>query len=599
MERIRRARGAGGSQMLRPILEKTDRLGITNLNLSLILLTAAARSAGLITSTISILGLTPQALCCRPLRGLGDVRIRAQKNGSGYSLKLTTICFVWLILSFTALGQSSATAPGAANTNAQPIADTKPAPAATPAPPRQLKIGKINFSGSVRLRVENYAWWDTPGFEDRYTFAAAVARMSLGQQTDKIDWQLEGEFPLLIRLPERAVAPAPQGQLGQGGSYFAANGRQDGSAILKQAYVRVKHLFGDQPSSLRFGRMEFVDGAETSPSDPTLAVLQRDSIAHRLIGPFSFTHIGRSFDAVQYVHNTKQSNFTFVGGRPTEGVFQLRSLKELDVDFWYGAYTRPIARKNRNSELRILALHYHDGRGALKTDNRAAALRRADHENIRLTTVGGNYLTAVKTSSGIVDLLVWGVGQFGSWGNQTDRAGAIVFEGGFQPSGPLAKYQTWFRGGYSRSTGDQNPSDSRHTTFFQVLPTPRIYARFPFYNMMNLEDAYTQLKIKPHPRVALRGDIHHLRLSSANDLWYTGGGAFQEGSFGYTGRLTGGHRGLGTLFDLSADINLNPATTLTLYGAGVRGGGIQASIYPAGGQNPTARFLYAELTRRF
>jgi hypothetical protein len=37
---------------------------------------------------------------------------------------------------------------------------------------------------------------------------------------------------------------------------------------------------------------------------------------------------------------------------------------------------------------------------------------------------------------------------------------------------------------------------------------------------------------------------------------------------------------------------------LTFYGAGVRGG-VQASIYPAGGANPTARFFYAELTKRF
>lgn len=475
----------------------------------------------------------------------------------------------------------------------------RPKPAATPATPKQLKIGNINFSGSLRLRVESYGWWETPGFDDSHTFGAAVLRLSLGQQKEKAEWLIEGEFPVLINLPERAVAPAPQGQLGQGGSYFAANGDQDGSATLKQAYVRVKSLFGDKPSSLRFGRFEFSDGAETTSTDPTLTALKRDSIAQRLIGPFGFTHIGRSFDAVQYVHNTKTSNFTFVGGRPTEGVFQLRSLKELDVDFWYGAYTKPIVTRKIASEFRVLALHYHDGRGALKTDNRSAALRRADQENIRITTVGGNYIAAIKTKNGTIDLLAWSVGQFGSWGNQDHRAGAIVFEGGFQPTGALAKYKTWFRGGYSRSTGDGNTTDEKHTTFFQVLPTPRVYARFPFYNMMNLEDAYAQFKLKPHARVALRADMHHLRLSNANDLWYTGGGAFQEGTFGYTGRATGGHGGMGTLFDISADITVTPTTTLTFYGAGVRGGRVQSFIYPAGGENPTARFFYAELTKRF
>ena len=105
--------------------------------------------------------------------------------------------------------------------------------------------------------------------------------------------------------------------------------------------------------------------------------------------------------------------------------------------------------------------------------------------------------------------------------------------------------------------------------------------------------------MKPHARLALRADVHHLRLSSRNDLWYAGGGAFQETSFGYQGRPSGGRRSLGTLFDLSADVTLTPTTTLTLYGAGVRGGDVQRAVYPAGGVNPTARLLYVELTRRF
>lgn len=487
-----------------------------------------------------------------------------------------------------------------APTTAHRPASTDSKPATPQSPQRRKKTGGITFSGSLRLRVENYGWFETPNFVDDYTFGAATLRLSLGQQKEKYDWQVEGEFPVLFNLPERAVAPAPQGQLGLGASYFAANGGQDASAVLKQAYVRVKGIFGDKASALRAGRFEFVEGLETTPADATLAALKREHIAHRLVGHFGFSHVGRSFDAVQYVRSTAAGNFTFVGGRPTEGVFQLRSLKELDVDFWYGAYTKPIAGKSVSSEFRALALHYHDGRGALKTDNRPLALRRTDTRNIRLTTIGGNYVTAVKTACGTVDLLAWGVGQFGRWGNLDHRAGAFVFEGGFQPGGRLgAKVKAWLRAGYSRSTGDGDPSDARHETFFQVLPTPRLYARFPFYNMMNNEDAYLQLKLKPHARLSLRADVHHLRLSNRHDLWYTGGGAFQEVTFGYAGRPGGGRKSLGTLFDLSADLNVTHTTTLTFYGAFVRGGGVQSSIYAAGGAHPLARFLYAELTRRF
>lgn len=167
-------------------------------------------------------------------------------------------------------------------------------------------------------------------------------------------------------------------------------------------------------------------------------------------------------------------------------------------------------------------------------------------------------------------------------------------EGGYQFGAHRAS--PWIRAGYFRSTGDSNPQNEKHGTFFQALPTPRIYARFPFFDSMNLEDLAIQLRIKPHSRLGLRTDLHELRLRNANDLWYLGGGAFQQKSFGYTGRPANGQRRLGTLADLSAEVTINPLTTVTFYLAGVQGGGVPARIYPDG---KNARLLYLELTRRF
>jgi hypothetical protein len=50
-------------------------------------------------------------------------------------------------------------------------------------------------------------------------------------------------------------------------------------------------------------------------------------------------------------------------------------------------------------------------------------------------------------------------------------------------------------------SGDGNPNDNTHGTFFQVLPTPRPYARFPFFNMMNNEDTFGMLILRPHAKV--------------------------------------------------------------------------------------------------
>lgn len=487
-----------------------------------------------------------------------------------------------------------------AQSNATLSTPLSPTPTATPAPspaPTPIKVGSLTLTGSLRLRFESWDWFETSAANHDYNFGAALLRLSLGQQRERFEWQIEGAFPLLINLPDNAIAPAPQGQLGLGATYFAANRRQDGGAFIKQAFIRFKGLGGDQASSLKVGRFEFNDGTETTPTDAGLATIKREHIAQRLLGTFGFTHVGRSFDGLHFTRTSKLGNFTFVGARPTEGVFQLRGWRELDVDFYYGAYTKPLKTKHSESDLRVFALHYHDGRRVLKTDNRSLAARQADNQNIRLTTVGGHYIGTAKAGAGKVDLLVWGAGQFGDWGQLNHRAGAIAVEGGYQFGGGWAnKVKPWLRAGYLRSSGDGDPADGKHNTFFQVLPTPRFYARFPFYNSMNSEDSFVQLRLKPHAQLAVRADVHRLRLSNRRDLWYGGGGAFQQGTFGYAGFPSNGRNDLSTLVDLSVDYNLTPTTTLSFYVAGARGSDVIERIFPAG---RNARFAYLELTQRF
>jgi hypothetical protein len=65
------------------------------------------------------------------------------------------------------------------------------------------------------------------------------------------------------------------------------------------------------------GRFEFQDGSEVAAKDPTLAVLKRDRIQQRLIGPFGFTHVMRSFDGFHYVYNKPKINYTLIAATPT------------------------------------------------------------------------------------------------------------------------------------------------------------------------------------------------------------------------------------------------------------------------------------------
>jgi hypothetical protein len=471
------------------------------------------------------------------------------------------------------------------------------APAATPPPAAQaVTLGDITVSGSVRARSYSWNWFEEPGGD--YTYPGTLIRIGLNESRQSYEWLAEFAIPLIIGLPSTAVAPPPKGQLGLGGSYFAANNGAVNNAafFLKRGYLRFKAVGGVAGQAITVGRMESTDGAEVTPGDATLATLKRDRISQRLLGTFGFSDVGRSIDGAQYVLAAKTMNVTALAGRPTQGVFQVNGWPELNINVFYGAFTKQVGAKGYPGEWRVFALGYDDYRhGVIKTDNRPAAVRAADTGNVVIGTYGGHYLQLIATAAGPVDVLAWAALQSGKWGALTQRAAAYALEGGWQPTG-LDRINPWFRGGFNFGSGDGNPSDGRHGTFFQVMPTPRIYARLPFFNLMNTRDAFGEAIVRPQRNLTFRMDVHALSLARATDLWYTGGGAFQPATFGYSGRPSNGHTSLATLYDVSGDYALTPRITLSGYYGDAVGRSVAQSIFPAGDH---LRLAYAEFFVRF
>jgi len=460
-----------------------------------------------------------------------------------------------------------------------------------------ITVGDATIAGSLRTRGYSWNWFgDTPNGE--YMYPASLLRVGIFEPHTRADWRAEFAFPVVMNLPATAVAAAPQGQLGLGATYFAANGNRATAAavFLKQGFVRVKQLGGISGQSLTVGRFEFNDGSETIPKDVTLAALKRDRIGQRLLGAFGFSDVGRSIDGVQYTLARPQLNLTAVAGRPTQGVFQVNGWPELRVNVFYGAVTRPGGRDAHASEWRLFALGYDDRRdGVVKVDGRPLSIRTADTSSITIGTYGGHYLQAIDTRSGPIDLLLWGAVQTGSWGALTHRASAFAVEGGWQPR-VLESLKPWLRVGFDYGSGTHDPAGSRHGTFFQVLPTPRVYARFPFFNLMNIQDAFGEVALRPARRVTLRSDVHALSLADAHDLWYSGGGAFQPTSFGYTGRPSSGYAGLATLADVSGDCEISARVSFNVYYGYAAKQLVTQRIYPAGN---SAHFGYGEIVLRF
>lgn len=462
-------------------------------------------------------------------------------------------------------------------------------PAPAPAPPT---IGGVTVTGSIRSRSESWNWFGTDPNGD-YTFLGTLIRIGIGQVRKPFDWNVELAVPVLAGLPKQ---PPGAGPAGHGATYFVANNRHQNAASLfpKQAYVRVKHIGGVSGASLRFGRMEFVEGSEPAPPNETLAAVKRDRIGARLLANFGFTHVQRSIDGVQFVLDRPTTNVTAVAGRLTQGVFQVNGWGELDVSVAYGALSRRRGDAHRATDWRLFGLGYFDARdGVVKTDNRPLSARQSDREHVNLGTFGGHYLAANSTNHGTIDVLLWGVVQVGSWGVLSHRADAFAVEAGWQPHVLLAP---WFRGGIDRSTGDSDPNDSTHGTFFQVAPTARVYARFPFFNLMNSTDLFGEVVLRPSKRLSTRSGIHSLQVTDRHDLWYQGGGAYQPSTFGFSGLPVGGNRALATLFDSSVDFAVTRRASVGVYYGHAAGGSASAVNYPT---SNGASLGFAELLIRF
>jgi hypothetical protein len=489
-------------------------------------------------------------------------------------LKASAGLLCLLSVAFAAAAQTLVSAPAAA------------APAAAPGHPVTLSIYE-------RARNDNWQWFAAPPYNDSYSYIQSLLRISVAQRVNRWDWQTELSQTWIGPLPSDSVSTVTaQGQLGLGGTYYASNSNntEPAAAFFKQGFLRYN---GGDDKNIRLGRFEFFDGVETHPKDSTVLWLQNNRVQQRLVGNFGFSNAMRSFDGADAHLGSGSWDLTAMAGRADQGVYNMNGNPELNVDIQYLAFTR-IAAHGR-IVARAFGLGYHDGRpGITKTDNRPLAVRAADHKNIRLGTYGGDLIATQPAGPGTFDFVFWGALQNGNWGALTQSAGATALEGGYR----FTKVPTmpWFRGGWWRSTGDNNPTDSKNNTFFQGLPTPRVYARLPFYNLMNSTDSFVQVVDKPYKTWDLRSDLHWLDLTSGHDLWYLGGGAFDNKVFGFTGRTANGHTSFASVADISSDWQATHNVALNFYYGHGWGKSVVGAIYPT---DKTIQLGYVELIYRW
>ncbi len=453
--------------------------------------------------------------------------------------------------------------------------------------------GSVYITGDGLVMTPAEQWYTpTPSHgvqaANAYAFEQNVVRLGVGYHSDVgITAYVQAIGTTLLDLPTNAIAPYPQGEGGIGATYFAANHQRDGAAVfIRQAYVALDPAkFGG--FGFVGGRYEFNDGTEIVPDDPTLRWLVLNRIQQRLIGSRYVLVGGRSFDGAKASYGNSDYNVTMLYGIPTEGAYLLNGNNEITgvnlgyLSFNAGPGVLP-GMLGQDALGRLFAIQYNDTRGILLPDNQSLAQRERNNGAVRITTIGGDYVKEIKAGPGIFDALLWGAYQFGEWGALAQRAYSYSVEAGYHWTS--LPWQPWLRVGYTVGSGDKNPNNGTHGTFFQVLPTPYYFANFAFYDMENIEDAMVELLTFPTETVQWRLDLHGLWLDSSRDLWYAGGGAWNDTLFGYQPRPSYGQSYLATVLETFMSWHVNPHVTLSGYVGHSFGGNVVAANYPLGKQ---------------
>ena len=432
---------------------------------------------------------------------------------------------------------------------------------------------KVTATISSITRVESWSYFPPapdpleltprPLAEPTYTFLGH--RSDIGIRVDGPRFGLSGAFNYvrLENLPTNAIGP---GALGNGAFYFAGVGVPYSYQLyVSEIALRVRSR--DERTSASIGRMPYTSGGEVTSTQPALETLKRERLHSRLIGNAESSMYQRRFDGARVDLDRPAWRLTSSAFVATQGGFEeSANLSMPKVQVGSMVFTRKSAAAR---EWQAFAHLYRDRRAsAVVPDNRVVPDKPVD---VTIAAIGASHARVASIRTGEVDTILWAAGEFGDWYGQPHRAASVVLEAGHRwTNAPLSP---WLRAGYLFASGDRDPEDQRHGTFFQMLPSSRRYALSAVYAQMNLHDAFVQVLAEPG-RVKTRLDLHRVALASGSDLWYHGSGAMASRGrfFGFSGRQTGGAASLGTVLEGTVEVTIKRYWSLRGYAGTMWGG---------------------------
>jgi hypothetical protein len=443
---------------------------------------------------------------------------------------------------------------------AQPAPPQTPPPDglhATPSLYFQDGDHRLDLGLSTRVRTEN---WEA--FTDTGSAWYTGTRTRL-----RLQYAWRNQILAVAELQDVRLHGMDDDGTGALASYRNANGGRD------QAYgddVRTLYL-ETRPSAksfLRGGRQDLKLGSqEVQYAEPNWKYLKGARLGERLVGTVGWSHVERAYDGFSAGADLSGVELFAFGARPTQGVFEARGAYRGLHDIFVGGGTVTVERGTwlANDELGFFGIYYDDER---------PTTRGGLADDVEVTTLGAHWLGVHPCGPGSFDALLWGAVQTGDYNSLDHFASAGILELGYQLPNVFAK--PWLRIGLNVATGDDDPADGDHDTFFNVLPTNHLYYGFADQlAFQNLWNSFVQLRLTPHPMLALNLFVHQFRLLEGDDSRYAGTGAFDEASFGFAASApSGGRKNVGTEYDVVATFTPHKSVTIEAGFAWLDGGAV-------------------------
>jgi len=447
----------------------------------------------------------------------------------------------------------------------------RPLQAQTPAPPAPTMAPESRWFLRDWTRVESWHYFTpSPGGGDPdYTDVANRMQVGLERRAPRYDVAGALQYVQFGGLPTGATGP---GSLGTGALYFDHSGRADSRQVyLRYLNLRLKSVAPGL--DVQVGRFGYTSGAESPSGDPKIEAVKRLRLDSRLIGEFEWALYQRAFDGVRADLDRPRWHATAGVFRPTQGGFEDAAGAEITrIDLITGAVTLKPGSVLRHTDWQLFADRYDDTRAVqARPDNTNQPATAVD---VHINTFGSSVAGVYPAGSGQIDVVGWIAAQTGTWYEQSDHAWAGAGELGYQWS--KAAWRPWLRAGFFRASGDADPTDASHGTFFPLMPTVRKYSLSTVYSLMNLDDIFVHAFFSPSPKLNVRVDLHRLDLATAADRWYSGSGATQQTGtiFGYAGRRSNGATSLGTMLEGSADRAISRRWSVNGYVGLMKGGDV-------------------------